>query len=109
MIAVQMSGADDDLKGLITASGIRGGHLEGLDTGEPTSKAYVQLGLFHIKAGRYNAGLYYIEVALTMDPESLVSSNICTCIRFQKYNLVEGFQRSDSYTYYVEKCTGDTF
>ena len=24
MIAVQMSGADDDLKGLITASGIRG-------------------------------------------------------------------------------------
>ena len=43
-----------------------------MDTGEPNAKSYVQLALFHMKANRLDAGLYYIEVALMIDPECLV-------------------------------------
>ena len=74
MISVQMS-ADDDLKSMMRHSGLNSA-LDGVDTGEPNSKSYVQLALFHIKAGRLDPGLYYIEVALMMDPESTV------CISF---------------------------
>ena len=55
---------------------ITGRALDGVDTGEPNAKSYVQLALFHMKANRLDAGLYYIEIALTIEPESLVSGTL---------------------------------
>lgn len=72
MISVQMSGTDDDLKKMMQTSGIKGGALMDLDTGEPTSKSYIQLAHYHMKAGRLDPALYYLEVAVSMDSESLV-------------------------------------
>ena len=86
MISVQMSGADDDLKSMMRHSGINSA-LDGVDTGEPNSKSYVQLALFHIKAGRLDPGLYYIEVALMMDPES----SVCIDSIFLVFFFVKSF------------------
>ena len=71
MISVQMQ-ADDDLRTMMQHSGIKSGALADIDTGEPTSKSYVQLAHYHMKAGRLEPGLYYLEVALSMDPDSIV-------------------------------------
>ena len=71
MISVQMSGADDDLRTMMQSSGIKSSVLADLDTGEPTSKNYVRLAHYHMRAGRLDAGLYYLEVALSMDQESM--------------------------------------
>lgn len=70
MISVQM-GADDDLRTMMQTSGIKSSALNDLDTGEPTSKNYVKLAHYHMKGGRLDAGLYYLEVALSMDSESI--------------------------------------
>ena len=80
MISVQMQ-ADDDLRTMMQHSGIKSGALADIDTGEPTSKSYVQLAHYHMKAGRLDPGLYYLEVALSMDPDSIV-------IHSQKVSLI---------------------
>ena len=84
MISVQMQ-ADDDLRTMMQHSGIKSGALADIDTGEPTSKSYVQLAHYHMKAGRLDPGLYYLEVALSMDPDSIV-------IHSQKVSLIHEFQ-----------------
>ena len=71
MISVQMTGEADDLRTMMSNQGIKSAALQDLDTGEATSKAYVRLANYHMKAGRLDPGLYYLEVALSMDPESL--------------------------------------
>ena len=72
MIAVQMAGRDDDLRSMMASQGIKAAALDNMDTGEPTARSYVQLAHYHIRAGRLDSGLYYLEVALSMDSESLV-------------------------------------
>ena len=71
MISVQMSGADDDLRTMMSNQGIKSAALSDLDTGEATARYYVKLANYHMKANRLDPGLYYLEVALSMDPESL--------------------------------------
>lgn len=83
MISVQMSGTDDDLKKMMQTSGIKSGAFMDMDTGEPTSKSYIQLAHYHMKAGRLDPALYYLEVAVSMDSESLVrivfmKKKVCT-------------------------------
>jgi hypothetical protein len=72
MISVQMGGVDDDLKTMIQTSGIKSSALADVNTGEPNAKAYVRLAHYHIKAGRFDPALYYLEVALSMNTDSLV-------------------------------------
>ena len=85
MISVQMQ-ADDDLRTMMQHSGIKSGALADIDTGEPTSKSYVQLAHYHMKAGRLEPGLYYLEVALSMDPDSIVDDTTYCLKMTQKNN-----------------------
>ena len=71
MISVQMTGEADDLRTMMSNQGIKSAALQDLDTGEATAKNYVKLAHYHMKAGRLDPGLYYLEVALSMDTESL--------------------------------------
>ena len=71
MISVQMTGADDDLRTMMSNQGIKSAALNDLETGEATARHYVKLANYHMKAGRLDSGLYYLEVAMSLDPESL--------------------------------------
>ena len=86
MISVQMQ-ADDDLRTMMQHSGIKSGALADIDTGEPTSKSYVQLAHYHMKAGRLEPGLYYLEVALRMDPDSIVG-HTTQCLKINPKSLM---------------------
>ena len=86
MVAVQMSGADEDLRTMMASKGIKSA-LQNIDTGEPTARSYVQLAHYHIRAGRLEPGLYYLEVALSMDSESLVKL-ILTIAQWDQINAL---------------------
>ena len=44
-----------------------------METGEATAKNYVKLSQYHMKAGRLESGLYYLEVSLSLDPNLLIA------------------------------------
>ena len=70
MISVQIKGSgDDDLRTQMTNLGIKNSALEGLDTGEATAKNFVKLAHYHMKAGRLENCLYYLEVSLSLNPD----------------------------------------
>ena len=72
MISVQIQGSgDDDLRTQMSNLGIKNSALEGLETGEATAKNFVKLAHYHMKAGRLEAGLYYLEVSLSLNPDLL--------------------------------------
>ncbi len=72
MISVQMGGKDDDLKTMMQISGIKTAAFGEINTGEPDAKSYVKLAHYHMRAGRYEPALYYLEVSLAMDTDSEV-------------------------------------
>ena len=80
MVAVQIQGGDDDLRTMMDNSGIKRSAMEGLDNSEATAKNFVKLSHYHMKAGRFDASLYYLEVALSITPDStLALASLAKC------------------------------
>ena len=80
MVAVQIQGGDDDLRTVMDISGIKRSAMEGLDNSEATAKNFVKLAHYHMKAGRFDAGLYYLEVSLSITSDStLALASLAKC------------------------------
>ena len=61
------------------SSGIKSS-MDPLETSGATARHYVKLANFHIKAGRLEAGLYYLEVSLSLNPDlTLALTSLAKC------------------------------
>ena len=101
MISVNIKGEDGDLRNMMKSSGIKSS-MDPLETSGATARHYVKLANFHIKAGRLDAGLYYLEVSLSLNPDltlALTSLAKCHLLMGHWLDAMKVFHSSDIMKY----------